>query len=94
MHDEWSRNIRKEFETADDKAQIFSAPTTVTAAGKDFFQTLQRTLGVIIFLSTTASFADNAALVAKKITSGDSDLPKDYDPRVPLDSAPGPFDHN
>jgi hypothetical protein len=46
---------------------------------------------VVILLVEAVTFADNAAHVAKKVVSGDSDLPRDFNPLKPISEQHGPF---
>lgn len=90
ISNDWTAAVLKELTASKDSTPAFNVPPVLTHSAETFFHHQSGALSVLFGMLNASVFADNAAFVAGKILRGDSDLPKDFDPLVPLSQTHGP----
>ncbi|MBI1682691.1 hypothetical protein [Caulobacter hibisci] len=90
ISNDWTRQALNALASAAADEVAFTFPARQSAAAGAFVHHHTGAFGVLLTATSSAVFADNAAHVAAAITNGDSQLPKGFDPHVPLPNAIGP----
>jgi hypothetical protein len=89
--DAWKNAVLDDLSKASDSTFLIETPDKFTGSANRFYVDLHKTLRVLILLTEAVIFADNAALVSKKIIDGAVELPNNFDPFVSIGDESGPF---